>query len=117
MEVLNARCAGLDVHKDTVLAGVRLAEGGLVRNEVCSFGTSTPGLLALSAWLAEHRCIHIAMEATGVYWRLVWHILSDRTFTLVRANAAHVKYVPGRKTDVADALWLADPLTRKATIL
>jgi transposase len=110
MEVLHPRCAGLDVHKDTVVAGVRLADGGLVRSEVRSFGTSTPDLLALSAWLAEHGCTHIAMEATGVYWRPVWHILSDGEFTLILANAAHVKNVPGRKTDVADALWLADLL-------
>ena len=113
MEVLHARCAGLDVHKDTVVAGVRLADGGLIRNEVRSFGTSTPDLLALSAWLAEHGCTHIAMEATGVYWRPVWHVLSDGEFTLILANAAHVKNVPGRKTDVADALWLADLLAHR----
>lgn len=110
MDVLHARCAGLDVHKDTVVAGVRLAGGGSVKTEVRSFGTTTPDLLALSAWLAEQGCTHIAMEATGVYWRPVWHILSDGDFTLILANAAHVKNVPGRKTDVADALWLADLL-------
>jgi len=69
----------------------------------------TPGLLALSDWLAEHAA-PVAMEATGVYWRPVWHILSDGGFHLILANAAHVKNVPGRKTDVADALWLADLL-------
>lgn len=110
MDVLHARCAGLDVHKDTVVAGVRLAGGGSIKTEVRSFGTTTPDLLALSAWLAEQGCTHIAMEATGVYWRPVWHILSDGDFTLTLANAAHVKNVPGRKTDVADALWLADLL-------
>lgn len=110
MDLLHACCAGLDVHKDTVVAGVRLASGGPVRTEVRSFGTTTPQLLALSAWLAEQGCTHIAMEATGVYWRPVWHILSDGEFTLILANAAHVKNVPGRKTDVADALWLADLL-------
>jgi len=107
MEVLYARCAGLDVHKDSVVAGVRLAEDGTARTEVRTFGTTTPELLALSAWLAEHGCTHIAMEATGIYWRPVWHILSDGEFTLILANASHVKNVPGRKTDVADALWLA----------
>jgi hypothetical protein len=66
MEVLHARCAGLDVHKDTVVAGMRLAGGGSVTTEGCSFGTTTPDLLALSAWLAEQGCTHIAMEATGV---------------------------------------------------
>jgi hypothetical protein len=110
MDVVHARCAGLDVHKDTVVAGVRLADKGPARTEVRTFGTTTPELLALSAWLAEHDCTHIAMEATGVYWRPVWHILSDGEFTLILANASHVKSVPGRKTDVADVLWLADLL-------
>jgi hypothetical protein len=110
MDILYPRCAGLDVHKDTVVAGVRLAGDGPVRTEVRTFDTTTPGLLALSAWLAEHGCTHVAMEATGVYWRPVWHVLSDGEFALILANAAHVKNVPGRKTDVADALWLADLL-------
>ena len=107
MEVLHTRCAGLDVHKDTVVAAIRLAEGGAVQSEVRTFGTATPDLLALSDWLAEHDCTYVAMEATGVYWRPVWHILSDGDRSLVLANAAHVKNVPGRKTDVADAVWLA----------
>jgi transposase len=110
MDVLYPRCAGLDVHKDSVVAGVRLAGDGPVRTDVRSFETTTPGLLALSAWLAECGCTHVAMEATGVYWRPVWHVLSDGDFVLILANAAHVKNVPGRKTDVADALWLADLL-------
>ena len=110
MEVLHTRCAGLDVHKDTVVAAIRLAEGGAVQSEVRTFGTATPDLLALSDWLAEHDCTYVAMEATGVYWRPVWHILSDGDRSLVLANAAHVKNVPGRKTDVADAVWLADLL-------
>ncbi len=110
MEVLYPRCAGLDVHKDTVVAGVRLAVEGAVRTEVRTFDTTTPGLLALSAWLAEAGCTHVAMEATGVYWKPVWHVLSDGEVTLILANAAHVKNVPGRKADVADALWLADLL-------
>ncbi len=110
MDVLHPRCAGLDVHKDTVVAGLRLAGDGAVRSEVRTFDTTTPGLLAMSAWLAENGCTHVAMEATGVYWKPVWHILSDGDFTLILANAAHVKNVPGRKTDVADAIWLADLL-------
>ncbi len=100
----------LDVHKDNVVAGVRLAGDGPASTEVRPFDTTTPGLLALSAWLAEQGCTHVAMEATGVYWRPVWHVLSDGEFALTLANAAHVKNVPGRKTDVADALWLADLL-------
>ena len=110
MEVLHARCAGLDVHKDTVVAGVRLAADGSVKTEVRSFDTTTPGLVALADWLSAHGCTHVAMEATGVYWKPVWHVLSDGDLTLILANAAHVKNVPGRKTDVADALWLADLL-------
>jgi len=110
MDVLHARCAGLDVHKDTVVAGVRIADGGPAKTEVRTFDTTTPGLLALSTWLAEQGCTHVAMEATGIPWRPVWHVLSDGEVTLILANAAHVKNVPGRKTDVADAIWLADLL-------
>jgi transposase len=110
MDVLYARCAGLDVHKDTVVACVRVVSDGAVNSEVRTFDTMTPGLLALSAWLAESACTHVAMEATGVYWKPVWHVLSDGEVTLILANAAHVKNVPGRKTDVADAAWLADLL-------
>jgi len=83
---------------------------GAVRREVQTFKTTTKALLALSEWLAGEGCTHLAMEATGVYWRPVWHILSDGDFALVLANAAHVKGVPGRKTDVGDAAWLADLL-------
>jgi transposase len=110
MDVLYPICAGLDVHKDTVVACVRVAANGPARSEVRTFDTTTPGLLALSAWLAESGCTHVAMEATGIYWKPVWHILSDGDVTLILANAAHVKNVPGRKTDVADAVWLADLL-------
>jgi transposase len=110
MQVLHPRCAGLDVHKDSVVAAVRLAEAGGTRCEVRSFDTTTPGLLALGAWLAECGCTHAVMEASGVYWKPVWHVLSDGDLTLVLANAAQVRNVPGRKTDVADAAWLADLL-------
>jgi transposase len=108
MEVIYERCAGLDVHKDTVVACIRVAEGGKVRRKVRTFSTVTRELLALSDWLAAEGCTHVLMEATGVYWRPVWHILSDGAFELTLANAAHVKNVPGRKTDVNDATWLAD---------
>jgi hypothetical protein len=74
MQVLYARCAGLDVHKDTVVAAVRLADNGEVQTEVRTFDTTTPGLLALSDWLTECGCTEVAMEATGVYWRPVWHV-------------------------------------------
>jgi len=110
MEVLYPDCAGLDVHKDTVVACGRHMANGEVRREVRTFKTTTKELLALSDWLADEGCTHIAMEATGVYWKPVWHVLGDGDFTLVLANAAHVKNVPGRKTDVNDATWLADLL-------
>jgi transposase len=92
------------------VACVRHMANGLVKREVRTFKTTTKELLALADWLASEGCTHIAMEATGVYWKPVWHILSDGDFTLVLANAAHVKNVPGRKTDVNDATWLADLL-------
>ena len=110
MEVLYPHCAGLDVHKNTVVACVRHLVNGSVKREVRTFKTTTAELLALSDWLTAEGCIHIAMEATGVYWKPVWHILSDGDFSLVLANAAHVKNVPGRKPDVNDATWLADLL-------
>jgi transposase len=82
MDVLYPRCAGLDVHKDTVVACARVASDGAAKSEVRSFDTTTAGLLALSAWLAASGCTHVAMEATGVYWKPVWHILSDGEVTL-----------------------------------
>src|SRR3954451_7276382 len=110
MEVLYPRCAGLDVHKATVVAAVRLVAGGKVVREVRTFATTTAGLLELAEWLAESGCTRVAMEATGVYWRPVWHILAEHEFALVLANAAQVKNVPGRNTDVNDATWLAELL-------
>ena len=110
MKLLYQRCCGLDVHKDTVVACLRIVSDGKVTTEVRTFKTTTAGLLQLSAWLAANKCTHVAMEATGVYWKPVWHILDDGEFELVLANAAHVKNVPGRKTDVNDAMWLAELL-------
>src|SRR4051812_25686548 len=110
MEVLHPRCAGLDVHKDSVVACVRLAEGGRVERHIETFATTTSDLERLSAWLAGHGVTHVAMEATGVYWKPVWAVLCEGDFALVLANAHHVKAVPGRKTDVNDATWLADLL-------
>jgi transposase len=110
MEVLHPHCAGLDVHKDTAVVCIRHVVGGVVKREVRTFKTMTADLLTLSAWLASEGCTHIVMEATGVYWKPIWHILGDGEFDLTLANAAHVKNVPGRKTDVNDATWLADLL-------
>src|SRR5580700_6533898 len=108
MEVLHAHCAGLDIHKDSVVACVRHMVDGKVTSPVKTFKTTTQELMALSDWLSAEGVTHVGMEATGVYWKPVWHILSDGEFELVLANAAHVKNVPGRKTDVNDATWLAD---------
>lgn len=109
MDVIYPRCAGLDVHKQTVVACARLCGEGAPRQEVRTFATTTSGLLALADWLESLGVQHVAMEATGVYWKPVWHVLESH-FTLILANAAHVKNVPGRKTDVNDAMWLADLL-------
>jgi transposase len=110
MQVLYSRCAGLDVHKKTVTGCVRLASEDTVTTQVKTFATTTAGLLTLSEWLSENGCTHVAMEATGVYWRPVWHVLEDGEFELVLANAAHIKNVPGRKSDVKDCQWIAELL-------
>lgn len=98
MEVLYPRCAGLDVHKDLVVACVRLAEGRTVERQTARFGTSTRELLRLADYLRSHGVTHVAMESTGVYWKPVWHILTG-SFKLVLGNAKHMKNVPGRKSD------------------
>lgn len=110
MEVLHPRCCGLDVHKATVVACVRRVIDGKTVKETRTFATTTASLIALSEWLTETKCTRVAMEATGVYWKPVWHILSDEDFELVLANAAHIKNVPGRKSDVKDADWISDLL-------
>src|SRR5262252_8031906 len=115
MELLHRRCCGLDVHKETVVACLRLVSNGKVTTEVRTFQTTTADLLRLSEWLATNDCTHVAMEATGVYWKPVWHVLDDGEFKLVLANAAHVKNVPGRKTDVNDAMWLAELLAQRVS--
>lgn len=109
MDMIHARCAGLDVHKKTVVACVRVAAGGAVTHDVRTFGTATRELEALRAWLQAQGCTHAVLEATGVYWKPVWQVLEGGV-TLVLVNAAHVRNVPGRKTDVNDATWLAELL-------
>jgi transposase len=110
MEMMHERVAGLDVHKATIVGCVRVGTGRKVTRECRTFDTTTDGLLALLAWLVECRCSHVAMEATGVYWMPVWKILSEGDFVLIVANAAHIKNVPGRKSDLNDAMWIADLL-------
>ena len=109
MELLHARCTGLDVHKDSVVACRRVEAEGALQQEVRTFGTTTRELGKLADWLAEARITHVVMEATGVYWRPVWHILEGH-FELILANAMHVRNVPGRKSDASDAQWLAELL-------
>ncbi|HSF47237.1 MAG TPA: IS110 family transposase [Burkholderiales bacterium] len=109
MEVLYPRCAGLDVHQASVVACIRIAAGARASREVRTFETTTRGLLALVDWLREAGCTHVAMESTGVYWKPVWHVLEGE-FELLLANATHIRNVPGRKTDVNDATWIADLL-------
>jgi transposase len=108
MEVMHERVAGLDVHKAMIVACIRIMAGAQITRECRTFETSTSGLRALLAWLVASGCTHVAMEATGVYWKPVWNILSDGEFDLIVANAAHIKNVPGRKTDINDAMWIAD---------
>ena len=104
------RCCGLDVHKQTVAACVRVPGAqGRRTQEVRTFGTTTPDLLALQDWLAAHQVTHVAMESTGVFWKPVYYVLEAR-FTVLLVNAAHVKQVPGRKTDVRDCQWIAELL-------
>ena len=109
MEVLYPRCAGLDVHAGSVTACARIATGAQVTYDHRTVPTTTRGLLALVEWLTAHECTHVAMEATGVYWKPVWHVLEEH-FTLVLANAMHIRNVPGRKSDMNDATWIADLL-------
>jgi transposase len=108
MDVMHERVAGLDVHKETVVACVRIMAVGKASRECRTFDTTTVGLEALLSWLTESGCSYVAMEATGVYWKPVWNILSDGQFELLVANAKHIKNVPGRKTDMNDATWIAD---------
>jgi transposase len=112
MEVIIERCAALDVHKETVMACVRRPGPGRGRDqEVREFRTFTSTLRLLREWLAAEGVTQVAMEATGVYWRPVWHVLDDlEGVELLLVNANHVKNLPGRKTDVADACWLAQLL-------
>ncbi|WP_236620358.1 IS110 family transposase [Sporolactobacillus laevolacticus] len=107
MDALLSRCAGLDVHQETVVACVLYGEPGQkVNKQIRTFGTTTKELLALSDWLLKMESRYVAMESTGVYWKPVWNILEEE-FELVLANAHRIKNVPGRKTDISDAQWIA----------
>ena len=110
MEILYTNCAGLDVHKKTVVACVlRQASSGSLQKELRTYFTTTEELLKLSDWLTEQGCTHVAFEATGVYWKPVFNLL-EGNFEVLVVNAQHIKAVPGRKTDVKDALVDCRPL-------
>jgi transposase len=110
MQVIHPRCAGLDVHKKTVVTTIMLTQpDGTVKKQTRTFSTMTSGLLALDAWLCELEITVIALESTGVYWHPVFNLLEDGR-TVVLVNPQHMKAVPGRKTDIKDSEWLADLL-------
>ena len=110
MEVVHRCCCGLDVHKRTVVACLRRVDAdGRPRKELRTFGTMTDDLLALADWLRLTDCTRVAMESTGVYWKPVYNLLEGQCTVLV-VNAQHIKAVPGRKTDLKDAEWIADLL-------
>jgi transposase len=109
MDVAHLRCCGLDVHKKTVVACLLVRGAGTPRREIRTFSTMTKDLLAMADWLEAAECTHVAMESTGSYWKPVYNLL-EGSFTLLVANAQHLKAVPGRKTDVKDAEWIAQLL-------
>jgi transposase len=110
MEVIYKRCCGLDVHKEIVVACLLIREGDKVLKEIRTFLTMTVDLVVLRDWLKAHQVTHVAMESTGIYWRPVFNLLEEE-FTVLLVNAAHIKTVPGRKTDVKDCEWIADLLS------
>jgi transposase len=111
VEVVSERCAGLDVGKDEVVACIRVPDGaGGRRQEVHSYPTFSSGLESLAEWLQDHDVAQVVLEATGQYWKPIWYVLEERGLELLLVNARHVKILPGRKTDVADAAWLCELL-------
>src|SRR5439155_21224692 len=110
MQIIHRCCCGLDVHKKLIVAClISLNEAGEFQKEIRHFPTMTKGILALADWLTSAGCTHVAMESTGVYWRPIWNLLEGQ-FELLLVNAQHLKAVPGRKTDLKDAEWIADLL-------
>src|SRR5438876_9781605 len=109
MQVVYERCCGLDVHKRKIVACLLTLDGGKLQKDIRTFSTTTNALLALLDWLTGAGCTHVAMESTGVYWKPVYNILEGHLELLV-VNAQHLKAVPGRKTDVKEAEWIAELL-------
>jgi len=108
MQVVYQCCCGLDVHKKVIVACVLIVRGNEVHRDIQRFGTTYQELRRLEAWLREVGCSHVAMESTGVYWRPVFNILEESCEQVIIVNAQHIKAVPGRKTDIKDAQWIAD---------
>ena len=109
MDVVFARCAGLNVHKKAIVACVAIRTATESREGIQTFGTTTEDLRALSAWLTDQQVTHVAMASTGSYWKPIFNVLED-TFTAGLVNPARIKAVPGRKTDVKDSAWIAQLL-------
>jgi transposase len=108
MDITHERCCGLDVHQKMVVACLmKSSVEGAVQKETRTFSTMTADLLTLADWLSEEGCTHVAMESTGVYWKPIYNLL-EGLFELMVVNAQHIKTIPGRKTDVRDAEWVAD---------
>ena len=108
MRVLHQTCAGMDVHKkDVKVCLVTRDSEGQRQEDVRSFRTMTHDILAMRAWLQTHGCTLIARESTGVYWKPIFNLLAG-DFTVLLVNPAHIKQVPGRKTDVKDCQWLQE---------
>lgn len=108
IEAVLEQCAGLDVHQETVVACVLSGQlNEAPHKELRTFGTTTEELIGLAEWLVETECSHVAMESTGVYWKPIWNVLEAFDFELMLANAHHIKNLPGRKTDMKDAEWIA----------
>jgi transposase len=106
MEVVYKRCCGLDIHKKTIVACCITPKGKGIQ----TFGTMTDDILALANWIKGNDCTHAAMESTGVYWKPIYNVLELQEIETLVVNAQHIKAVPGRKTDVKDAEWIADLL-------
>lgn len=106
MKVVYSNCCGLDVHKKSVTACIITSQG----KEIRTFGTMTDDLLQMADWIKSHQCTHVAMESTGVYWKPIYNLLELEKLQVLVVNAQHIKAVPGRKTDVKDAEWIADLL-------
>lgn len=106
MDVIYKRCCGLDIHKKSITACIITPND----REIRTFATMTEEILSLVDWIKEKRCTHVAMESTGVYWKPIYNVLEAEDIKVLVVNAKHIKTVPGRKTDVKDAEWIAELL-------